>query len=64
MTLEDLLCVQKVVMRDSLQGEGTSYSKDPKNYTENQLKCYRCLGIETHRECYWSQSDYEGDSEG
>lgn len=55
--LESVLCTWKKLMRDNLNGVGTSFSSDISKYSPEQLKCYRCNGFETQLECYFPDED-------
>ena len=51
--LESVLCTWFKIMKNNHDGKGTSFSTDIKKYSKDQLKCYRCTGIETQLPCYF-----------
>ena len=57
--LESVLCTWKITMNRNLQGEGTTFSRDISTYSKEQLRCYRCTGLETQLPCYFPDEDEE-----
>ena len=57
--LESVLCTWKKTMNNNLNGIGTTFSTDISTYSHEQLKCYRCSGLETQLPCYFPDEDEE-----
>jgi len=55
--LESVICTWKKIMRENINGKGTSFSTDITKYSKDQLRCYRCTGLETQLPCYFPDND-------
>jgi len=57
--LETVMCTWRKTMQNNLNGIGTTFSRDISTYSPEQLRCYRCSGLETQLPCYFPDEDEE-----